>query len=188
MRIINVLRFVGILAILMYPFSIAFSADSYVLTVTNNIGVRTSTSPSEGQIGYIGENHPDWPGDYAIQSITANSPDGYTFTGWSGDVPAGVESQRTIAVTVTMDQDRTITANFVESTSATFFYLNLSNNIGIPASTSPPEGQIGYIGENHPDWLGDYATQSITANSPDGYTFTGWSGDVPAGELNPKER
>ena len=178
MRAIKVMGFAIILAMSFGPISIALSAVSYILAVTNNIEISNSTTP-EGQIGYIGEDHTGWPGYYATQGITANPPDGYTFTGWSGDVPAGLEAERSI--TVTMDQDRTITASFTQSTAATFFYLNVSNDIGVPASTSPAEGQIRYFGENHPEWPGYYATQGITANPPDGYTFTGWSGDVPAG-------
>ena len=183
MRAINVIRFVSILGLLIGSFSTAFSADFYYLDIGNNIGVSISTSPVSGvQIGYIGETHPKYPGSYATQFVTANPPDGYTFTGWSGDVPVGIQSQRSI--TLTMDQNRTITANFTQSTAATVFYLNLSNNIGVPASTSPVAGQTGYIGENHPEWPGYYATPSMAANPQDGYTFTGWTGDVPVGLEN----
>ncbi|HEX5152457.1 MAG TPA: Calx-beta domain-containing protein [Parafilimonas sp.] len=55
-------------------------------------------------------------------------PDGsYNFTGWSGDVPVGHETDNPLQVT--MDQDRVITANFVAPGVAAADYFNRADEV-----------------------------------------------------------
>jgi hypothetical protein len=61
--------------------------------------------------------NPDQP-TYAFGTLVTLTPvpdGGYTFAGWSGDVPVGHQSD--IPLQVTMDQDRTITAGFTSPNS-----------------------------------------------------------------------
>ena len=71
--------------------------------------LTTQINPSAG--GSITKN-PDKPLYKQGENVelTANANSGYTFTGWTGDVPAGHESDN--PVTITIDTDKSITANF----------------------------------------------------------------------------
>ena len=85
-----------------YQVSDSTSADSYSLTVGNNISTPNSTLPS-GTILHIPN---------AIQDIYAFPPNGYAFVNWTGDL-AGVTDPTSYKIKVTMDRNRTITANFI---------------------------------------------------------------------------
>jgi len=112
MRAIHIFKSLIILAFVVGTVSTALCVDFYYLTISNNIGISNSTFPPEGTIGYLGNTHPDFT-VYATQDLIATPPDGYVFTHWAGDVPVGLEDDKSI--TVTMNQDRTIVANFVQT-------------------------------------------------------------------------
>jgi len=111
------------------------------------------------------------PGTYSYNageeaSIEATPDSGYRISGWTGDVPSGHENDNPI--TITMDSDKSITANFVRQYSLTIA-------AGSGGTTNPSPGS--YIHDN--------GTQvSITAVPSSGYQFSGWSGDV-SGTNNP---
>ena len=89
-------------------------------------------------------------------TVTANPSEGYGFSGWSGDC-SGAD-----ACIVTMDSDKTVTANFF-----TRFRLT---TMAEPSSggTVSPYGTTSY----------DAGTQiTVTATPAAGYNFSGWSGD-----------
>ncbi len=98
------------------------AADFYYLTTNNNLGASNATSPSTGTIGFLGETHPNFcyapPNGYSCQYFRANlyalPPEGYVFRNWTGDVQ-GVADTSSWKITVTMDRNRTINANFVPS-------------------------------------------------------------------------
>jgi gliding motility-associated-like protein/uncharacterized repeat protein (TIGR02543 family) len=97
----------------------------------------------------------------SIATLTATPAEGYTFTGWSGDV-----SGSTPSLSVTMDGDKTVIANFQVEGSITKYTLN--------ATPSPAIG--GTI-----SGAGSYdegTVVTITATPASGYIFTGWSGDI----------
>jgi hypothetical protein len=86
------------------------SSDSEIeVTVANhrNLNIYTTsggtTEPETGTYSY----------DYGIEvSITAIPESGYGFNGWTGDVPDGDEDDN--PVTITVDSDKSITANFTK--------------------------------------------------------------------------
>jgi len=101
----------------------------------------------------------------AIVVLTATPAVGYTFTGWSGDATGNVSP-----LSVTMNADKNITANYTATVNA--FILNVTAVNGTvlknPNSATYNSGAIVVL----------TATPSV------GYTFTGWSGDA-TGNTNP---
>ncbi len=80
-------------------------------TVTANFGHPVTTNNLT--IYIIGEGSTTGAGTYnegTVVTITATPPDyGYVFDGWTGDAVADPNSATT---TITMDDDKTVTANF----------------------------------------------------------------------------
>ncbi len=73
------------------------------LTITTGSGGTTDPSPA------------NYTYDFGTEvTITAIPDSGYEFNGWTGDVPSGHENDN--PVTVTMDEDKSITANFKTTT------------------------------------------------------------------------
>jgi hypothetical protein len=93
--------------------------------------------------------------------LTPIPHEGYHFTGWTGDVPAGHELDNVL--TVVMDQNRTITAGFTINT-----YTLTVNAIHGTVDINPPTGPYNYG-----------APVTLTPNASPGYHFSGWSGNVP---------
>ena len=79
--------------------SLICEAPTYTLTLS--AGTGGTTNPSPGMY--------DCYNDTDVQ-ITAIPSSGYEFLNWSGNVPVGSESNNPI--TITMDSDKSITANF----------------------------------------------------------------------------
>jgi len=105
------------------------------------------------------------PGTYSYMvgtevSITAIHDTGCRCTGWTGDVPSGHENDNPI--TITMDSDKTITANFIRQ-----YTLIIATGTG--GTTNPTPG-------THPCDSG--AQVSVTAIPDSGYQFSSWSGDT----------
>lgn len=100
--------------------------------------------------------------------LTATPATGFLFDSWSGDIGGATASNP--AITLTMDQNRTVTANFtpIQRTLSTTVTPGGSGSI----SLSPDKATYDH-GE----------TVSLTANPGSTYEFTGWSGDI--GGANP---
>jgi len=99
-------------------------------------------------------------------SITATPDANYRFSGWTGDVPSGHENDN--PVTITMDSDKSINANFIRQ-------YTLTITAGTDGTTNPSPKSYNY----------DVGTQvSVRAIPNSGYRFTGWSGDA-SGTTNP---
>ncbi|MCG8605122.1 Ig-like domain-containing protein [bacterium] len=99
--------------------------------------------------------------------LTANPNAGWNFAGWSGDA-TGTASP----ITLTMDSNKSVTANFVESPPAQHsLSTSVSGNGSISVLPSGPEYPTG-------------TTVSVTATAATGWVFTGWSGDL-VGAVNP---
>ena len=117
------------------------------------------TDPATGTYSY----------DYGTEvSIRAIPESGYGFNGWTGDVPEGHENDN--PVTITVDSDISITANFI-----TYTQYTLTIEAGTGGTTDPSPG-------NHP--YGEGTEVPVTANPEDGFEFSGWSGDA-SGTDNP---
>ncbi len=129
------------------------SIIQYTLTIDTTAG--GTTDPAPGSYTY----------DYGTEvSVTAVPNSGYQFSGWSGDATG-----TTNPITVTMDGDKSITANF-----STIQYT-LTIAAGAGGTTNPAPGNYTY----------DTGTQvAVTAVPNDGYQFSHWSGDA-SGTTNP---
>ncbi|MES2431001.1 MAG: InlB B-repeat-containing protein [Bacteroidota bacterium] len=92
-----------------------------------------------------------------VVTLTASPASGYTFTGWSGDA-----SGTNTSVTVTMDGDRSVTANFAPVT------YTLSTT-AVPSAGGTVSGAGTY---------NSGTVVTLTATPASGYAFTGWSGDA----------
>jgi uncharacterized repeat protein (TIGR02543 family) len=92
-------------------------------------------------------------------TLTATPATGYIFTGWSGGATGTSAS-----VTVTMDGNKSVTANFAAQTATYTLTATVSPTGGgtVTGSGSYSEGAIA----------------TITASPAAGYIFTGWSGDA----------
>jgi len=122
-----------------------------------NAGTGGTTDPSPGTYTY----------DSGTEvTITAIPDTGSRFSGWTGGVPQGHENDNPI--TITMDWDKSITANFVWDCTLTI----ASGNNG---TTDPAPGTHTY----------DSGTEvTITAIPDTDYGFSHWSGDAPQGHEN----
>ncbi|TAK57294.1 MAG: VCBS repeat-containing protein, partial [Bacteroidetes bacterium] len=120
---------------------------------------------TETQMGAI-KRVPDQPWYVAGANVvlTAVSTSRYQFSGWGGDI---LPSENTgNPITITMNSDRTITANYRR-----FFILHTSATNGIILKNPPL------------DYLEEGTAVVLTAKPDTGYLFTGWSGDVPGDSL-----
>ncbi len=100
-----------------------------------------------------------------VVSIVATAASGYTFTGWSGDL-TGTQNPATI----TMDSNKTVVANFTQSSGGETTYtltVNVSPTGAGTVSLNPSGGTYT---------AGTQVTLTAAANS--GYEFSNWSGDV----------
>jgi len=131
------------------------TAPKYTLTTATGTG--GTTDPVPGTNSYYKNT------DVQVEAIPDND---YRFDEWTGDVPAGDENDN--PVTITMDEDKSITANFIR-----LYTLTIAAGTG--GTTSPSPGSYQH----------DTGIQvSITANANSGYEFSGWTGDA-SGTTNP---
>jgi len=97
----------------------------------------------------------------AVVTITATPAEHYQFSAWTGDVPAGQETQNPLELTLTADV--TLAAQFALVQHA--------------VTATGTHGTVTGTGTY------DYGTQiqlAVTADT--GYHFSAWTGDVPAGQ------
>jgi parallel beta-helix repeat protein len=108
------------------------------------------------------------PGTYTYNSgtevnITAIPNSGYAFSEWSGET-----SRNENPITITMDKDKSITANFILS-----YQLKITSGNG--GTTDPSPGTYTY----------NSGTEvNVTAFPEEGHEFSEWSGDA-SGSENP---
>ncbi len=143
----------------------------YALTITgpacqaSNYTLTTAVNPSGS--GTITLNPPG--GSYApgtVVTVTANNNTGYHFVNWSGDL-----SGSTNPTTITMNGNKSITANFALNT--------------YTLTTSVAPANSGTITLNPPGGTYTHGTTvSLTANPATGFHFNNWSGDL-SGSSNP---
>jgi uncharacterized repeat protein (TIGR02543 family) len=140
---------VAIIAIIL-GVTLATPALTYTLSASVNPFQSGSVSPSGGEY--------ELDEQVALTAIAAN---GYTFDYWSGGA-AGTSP----TVTITMDSDKSLTANFKAITTATH---NLTISINGQGNINPGEGIHEYPSGNQ-----------VTVNVSDisGWKFDHWSGDA----------
>jgi hypothetical protein len=99
-----------------------------------------------------------------VVNLTATPAAGWIFSQWSGDIAAANP-----AVSVTMDGNKTIRAEFIE---APLYTLALTFEGNGAVSLDPPGGSYSSNTVVH-----------LAAAADSGWTFAGWSGDVSGNEL-----
>ena len=128
------------------------SNQEYTLTISTTPGGTTEPVP---------DTYTDYGGTKG--TIAAIPDSGYKFSEWSGDA-SGSENP----ITITMDKDKSITANFIRQ-------YTLTIAAGEGGTTNPTPG-------NH--FFNTGTEVSITATPNADFIFSGWTGDVPYGSEN----
>jgi len=125
-----------------------WTVNTYTLTTTENPSGSGTFSRSQNQTSYdCGTN---------VQ-VTATANTGYVFNGWSGDASGTASS-----MTITMDKNKAVTANFV----AVYTLTTNVNPIGGGTVSRNPNQDNYNAG----------ASVTVTATAASGYVFSGWSG------------
>jgi len=101
--------------------------------------------------------------------LTANANSGYAFSNWSGDA-----SGSTNPYTITMNGNKSVTANFSTAPPSTYTLTVNVSPTGYGSVTKNPDKSSYSSGE----------TVQLTANANSGYIFNNWSGDA-SGSTNP---
>jgi len=144
----------------------ANKAVTAVFAAINQYALNVQVSPAAG--GTVTKS-PDQSSytEGSTVTLTATAAAGYAFSSWAGDVTG-----TTNPVTVTMNSNKTIIANFTQLPTYTLTVTNVPAAGGTvtksPDATSYPQG----------------STVTLTATPAYGYVFSSWSGDV-TGTTNP---
>src|SRR5665648_505414 len=136
--------------------------DKVTLTMAVNPSGGGTTSPAVGA-------HPGYAENQVV-NINATPASGYHFVNWTGAV-ADLNSAST---TVTMNANKTVTANF--ELDAETYALTMAVNPSGGGTTSPAVGA-------HPGYAENQVV-NITATPATGYHFVNWTGAV-TGSVNP---
>jgi ribosomal protein L21E len=127
-----------------------FSKITYILTMSVQ-GTGTTNPPAGARVYDAGTE----------VNITANPGTGWRFDSWSGDVAAPTSA----TTTVTMNSDKTVTANFSE------LPHNLTISVNGDGTTDPSPGTHTYAAGQ---------VVNISAYPSSSWKFDSWSGDVAA--------
>lgn len=103
-----------------------------------------------------------------VVTVTGNPTSGWSFSDWSGDLTGSVNP-----TTITMDEDKSITATFTEG--GPVQYTLTTSTVGQGSVTLNPSG--GSYGEG--------TVVTVTASPDTSWLFSAWSGDL-SGSVNPE--
>ena len=142
-----------------YTKTIVVQASQYTLATSVNPPGGGTVSPS-GTTSYNS-------GQSVQVSATANS--GYAFSGWTGDL-SGI----TNPVYITMNGNKSVTANFTQNQPSQYTLTVAINPSGSGSVTKSPNKSTYANGDQ----------VILTASSNSGYAFGNWSGDA-SGTANP---
>ncbi|MEN3013100.1 MAG: InlB B-repeat-containing protein [Endomicrobiia bacterium] len=149
--------------------SCAKKSKSPVTTSTTTYTLVVVCNPQTG--GEVVLNPPG--GTYnagTVVTIAASAKSGYVFSGWSGDL-TGTQNP----VTVLMDRNKTIVANFTQQSTTAYYTLTVNISPAAAGVVVPSSGTYA---------AGTQLTLTATASS--GYVFSHWSGDL-TGTTNPAQ-
>ncbi len=122
-------------------------------TLTMAVNGNGTTSPSAGEHSYA---------EGTVVDITATPDEGWQFNNWTGDVA----NPNSASTTVTMDKNKTVTANFSQVGVTTYtLTIGVSGN----GTTDPPAGEYIYA---------EGTVVAITATPDEGWQFDSWTGEV----------
>ena len=134
----------------------AIPADQYSLIVSSTAG-GSVTLPGEGTFAC---------NTGTMANLVATPDAGHRFVNWTGDVDT-IDNVEAASTTITMNEDRSITANFEQIPPGQFDLTTSSTTGGLV--TLPGEGTFAY----------DPGTVvSLVATPATGYQFVNWTGDV----------
>ena len=131
----------------------------------------TVTTEGDGKVLLNSPQGPEFSGGTFASGTTlslfATPETDWAFASWSGDVPAGRETDKSL--TITVDGEKSLVAQF----SQTICRLTLTTN---------PVDSGGITKQPSQDAFVCGADATLTALSTPGWEFAGWSGDVPIGQ------
>jgi len=134
-------------------FTVGAAKPTYDLTIS--VSGQGTTSPSPGTHTYE---------EGTLVKVTATADSGWKFDRWSG-----ARSSTSNEITVTMDEDKSITANFEEKETPTTY--GLSTNVSPYGAGSVSLSPSGGVYEEGTE-------VDVTATAASGYEFDHWSGDA----------
>ncbi|MCX6873575.1 MAG: chitobiase/beta-hexosaminidase C-terminal domain-containing protein, partial [Verrucomicrobia bacterium] len=143
------------------PLSLLMDADKTIGATFTRQYTLSASAVSNGTIGGIVAGGKYLTGTTA--TLTAVPAAGYAFTGWTGDATGTANP-----LSLLMDADKTIGANFTRQYTLTASALSDGSITGIAADGKYLTG----------------TTATLTAVPAAGYVFTGWTGDA-TGTANP---
>lgn len=126
---------------------------NYTLTIEAEVG--GDTNPSPDTYTYV---------EGTIVTIEAIPDSGWRFTGWAGNA-----SGTDLVINVTMNRNRTVTAQFEEDVETYELDVNIEGQGTVNIS---PESTVYQEG----------AVVTLTANPASGWSFSHWSGDASGSE------
>jgi uncharacterized repeat protein (TIGR02543 family) len=125
--------------------------------------LTTTANPITGGSVSISPNNATYEAG-ALVTLTATPEANYVFVSWSG----GVTNATTATTTVSMDANKTITANFKSTLAAAYI---------LTTNASPINGGTIDISPNKPTYT-EGELVALTATPATGYVFTGWSNET----------
>jgi uncharacterized repeat protein (TIGR02543 family) len=138
------------------------------ITMNDDYDITANYSPLPEytlEIIIIGDGTVSGDGTYCEDeqvAITAIPNEGWEFVSWTGDVA----DPNSASTTVTMDENKTVTANFNQIGVISY---NLTISINGQGTTSPSAGIYPYA---------EGTVVDVSANPSNGWVFVNWSGDT----------
>jgi hypothetical protein len=120
-------------------------------TLTMQVSGNGSSSPAVGDHSFV---------EGTVVNISATPDAGWRFVNWTGDVA----DPSSVSTTVTVDSDKTVTANFIQL--PTHILTMAVNGNG---SSSPAVGDHSYV---------EGTVVNVSATPDAGWRFVSWTGDV----------
>ncbi|MFY7711017.1 InlB B-repeat-containing protein [Tenacibaculum sp. MEBiC07804] len=147
------------------PLDITMDADKTVTANFSPIQRTLTVNATDGSVSVAPNSGTGTYDDGSVLTLTATPDAGFEFTGWSGDA-----SGTTNPLNITMDADKTVTANF--------------SPIQRTLTVNATDGSVTVAPNSGTGTYDDGSVLTLTATPDAGFEFTGWSGDA-SGTTNP---
>ena len=137
------------------PVNVIDCSVTYTLTmVVNPVGTGTTTPSVGGSPHTYPENE--------VVALTATADSGYQFVNWTGDV----DDPNSDSTTVTMDANKTVTANFARENIITSINIAGWENAGCNPNFDHPHEPYNYIETDPSGITGTISLQWLTVTNP----------------------
>ncbi len=162
-------KFIILIFLIIFSFNSCAKKSSKSSTQTQTYTLVVVTNPQNGGSVVLNPSGGTYNAGTVV-TIVATASAGYTFSGWSGDLTG-----TTNPATITMDSNKTVVANFTQTTGSGSYTLSINVS---------PQG-AGTVSLNPSGGTYTAGTQvTLTAVANSGYVFSSWSGDL-TGTTNP---